>query len=384
MSIFKKLFGFDKKENTNTRTFGNMERGLSNGYLQDYKIAESAYLSGDLDKALSYINTTIHKSDISDWHHYAFRANVYEDQAKHTEAITDYNKAIELSNSELSVYQLYHQIGFCYLTLGNNKKAEEFYTAAIEIKKKHPNTELNPDMEGMMGGVLMGLPFERLYNNRGNARKNLGKLQEGFEDCKKALEYNPNYSNPYLLAGQIQYQAGNIDEAVKLVNHSIKMGNQNGHKILKEIFASEQSKEMIKPVSAKLDLSDYKFLSDNHIRSTNGIPSGNNNKGAWRGIRIINEGGDNYQVLIYNMVGNHPVWGDNLQMAPKQMKIIRKSQKEIFLQGYGEDIFGNSFSDYALTLNLGHNDIDTIILHMLDRDVEILYLKGNPNDMGTR
>ena len=384
MSLFKKLFGFDKKENTNTRTFKNMERGLNNGYLLDYQIAESAYLAGDLNKALSYINSTIQKSDISDWRHYAFRANVYEDQNNFTEAITDYNKAIELSNSELSVYQLYHQIGICYLNLGNNKKAEEFYTAAIDIKKKHPNSELNPDLEGMMGGVLMGLPFERLYNNRGNARKNLGKLNEGFEDCRKALEYNPNYSNPYLLAGQIQQQAGNFDEAVKLINHSIKLGNQNGHKVLKDIFASEQQKEQIKPVTQKLNLADFKFLSDNHIRSTNGVPSGNNNKGAWRGVRIIDEGGDKFQVLIYNMVGNHPMWGDNLQMTPKQMKLVRKSSDEIYLQGYGSDIFGNSFADYALTLKLTANNVSTITLHMLDRGVEILYLKGDESEMRSR
>lgn len=241
MSLFKKLFGFDKKENTNTRTFKNMERGLNNGYLLDYQIAESAYLAGDPNKALSYINSTIQKSDISDWRHYAFRANVYEDQNNFTEAITDYNKAIELSNSELSVYQLYHQIGICYLNLGNNKKAEEFYTAAIDIKKKHPNSELNPDLEGMMGGVLMGLPFERLYNNRGNARKNLGKLNEGFEDCRKALEYNPNYSNPYLLAGQIQQQAGNIAEAERLLKEAIRLGNPNAKRILDALHSSEPS-----------------------------------------------------------------------------------------------------------------------------------------------
>lgn len=376
MSIFKKLFGFEKKENTNTRTFANLDRALKTGYLEDYQTAENAYLSGNLAEALNYINSTIQKSDISDWKQYAFRANVYEDQKKYTEAITDYNKAIELSNSELSVYQLYHQIGYCYLNLGNNKKAEEFYTAASDIKKRHPNSEDNPDMEGMMGGVMMGLPFERLYNNRGNARKNLGKLQEGFEDCKKALEYNPTYSNPYLLAGQIQHLAGNSEEAVRLVNQSIKMGNHSGHKILKDIFASEQRIADLKPVTTKLDLSDYKFLSDNHIRSTNGVPSTTNNKGAWRGVRIISEGHDRFQVLIYNMNGNHPLWGDNLQMAPKQMKLTRSTPNEIFLQGYGEDSFGNSFADYALTLTLKYNDVETVTLHMLDRGVEILYLKA--------
>ena len=378
MSIFKKLFGFEKRENNNTRTFENMDRALKKGYLADYQIAENAYLAGDLNTALTYINATIRKSDISDWKQYAFRANVYEDQQKFTESITDYNKAVELSNSELSVYQLYHQIGYCYLNLGNNKKAEEFYTAAIDIKKKHPNTELAPDLEGMMGGVLMGLPFERLYNNRGNARKNSGKLQEAFEDCKRALEYNPNYSNPYLLAGQIQHLTGNSEEAVRLVNQSIKMGNHSGHKILKDIFASEQRKADLTPVTIKLDLTDYKFLSDNHIRSTNGVPSTTNNKGAWRGVRIISEGEDHFQVLMYNMNGNHPQWGDNLQIAPKQMKITRSTPNEIFLQGYGEDSFGNSFADYALTLTLKYNDVETVTLHMLDRGVEILYLKGHP------
>ena len=238
MSIFRKLFGFEKKENTNTRTFANIDRGLKTGYLEDFSYAENAYLNNDLNTALVHINATIHNSDISDWRHYAFRANVYEDLQKFTEAIVDYNKSIELSNSEISVYQLYHQIGICYLGLGNNKKAEEFYTAAIDIKKKHPNSEFNPDLEGMMGGVLMGLPFERLYNNRGNARKNLGKLNEGFEDCKKALQYNSNYSNSYLLAGQIQHLAGNINDALNLVNQSIQLGNPNAKRVYELIATS--------------------------------------------------------------------------------------------------------------------------------------------------
>lgn len=286
MSLFKKLFGFVQKKNTNTRTFENMDRGLKTGYLEDYQIAEIAYLVGDLSKAFDYINSTIQKSDISDWKHYAFRANVLEDQQKFAEAITDYNKAIELSNSELTVYQLYHQIGICYLNLGNNKKAEEFYTTAIEIKKKHPNSEFNPDLEGMMGGVLMGLPFERLYNNRGNARKNLGKLQEGFEDCKKALEYKPNYSNSYLLAGQIQHLAGNPGEAVKLLNEAIKLGNPNAQRVLNTLIAS--SPELQKPKSnidpsvllqqsmKACDMGDYKkaILLGEELLNIHRLPTG--------------------------------------------------------------------------------------------------------------
>lgn len=239
MSIFKKLFGFEKKENTNTRTFSNLVRGLNNGYIVDFQLANNAYLANNKTVAFELINSTIRKSDISDWQHYAFRANILEEQGNYTEAITDYNKAIECSNSELSVYQLYHQIGYCYLMLDNNKKAEEFYTASLEIKKRHPNTELYPDLEGMNGGVLIGVTFEKIYNNRGNARKNLGNLNDAFEDCRKAIEFNPSYSNPYLLAGQIQQLAGNNDEAIRLVNQSINLGNPNGKRVLEAIYALE-------------------------------------------------------------------------------------------------------------------------------------------------
>lgn len=87
MSIFKKLFGFDKKENTNARTFQNLDRGLKSGYIIDFQIATDAYLENDLLKAFNFINSAIEKSDISDWQHYAFRANIYEDQEKFTDAI---------------------------------------------------------------------------------------------------------------------------------------------------------------------------------------------------------------------------------------------------------------------------------------------------------
>ena len=35
-----------------------------------------------------------------------------------------------------------------------------------------------------------------------------------------------------------------------------------------------------------IDLSDFKFVSDDHSRIQNGQKSTANNKGAWRGIRV--------------------------------------------------------------------------------------------------
>ena len=47
-----------------------------------------------------------------------------------------------------------------------------------------------------------------------------------------------------------------------------------------DFFKSENNK---KP---SIDLTDFKFLSDDHTRIENGRPTTANNKGAWRGIRV--------------------------------------------------------------------------------------------------
>lgn len=140
--------------------------------------------------------------------------------------------------------------------------------------------------------------------------------------------------------------------------------------------------DIFKQNSNELDMSDFKFVSDNHIRTQNGQTSNANNKGAWRGVRIQSTDNKVFHVSIYNLVGNHPVWGDNVQMAPKQMKIIESNSEKIVLRGFGQDMMGAPFSDYGITLNKVNNNVESITLHMYDRNIQIKYLKGNPVEMG--
>ena len=129
-----------------------------------------------------------------------------------------------------------------------------------------------------------------------------------------------------------------------------------------------------------IDLTDYKFVSDNHVRTQNGQKSNANNKGAWRGIRIQSSDNLIFTVSMYNLTGIHPVWGDNIQMAPKQMRLIEENEEKIFLRGFGTDAMGASFDDYGTTLHKQNGSIEKVTLHMFDRDVEITYLKGNPTE----
>jgi len=79
---------------------------------------------------------------------------------------------------------------------------------------------------------------------------------------------------------------------------------------------------------------------------------------------------------MYNMNENHPIWGDNIQMSEKQMKMLEETDVKIVLRGFETDRMGSSFADYGLTLNKKNGIIDEITLNMFDRNIKIVYKKA--------
>lgn len=125
------------------------------------------------------------------------------------------------------------------------------------------------------------------------------------------------------------------------------------------------------------DDGELKFESTDHIRFQNDIDVSGHNYGCHRQIEIkknIN-GGIGYTVTIYNMDGSHPLWGNNVQMAPKQMKIIKNENNVVSLIGFGTDFMGTNFSDYGIDIYFYDNNIQKIVLRMIDRNTRIEYLK---------
>lgn len=120
----------------------------------------------------------------------------------------------------------------------------------------------------------------------------------------------------------------------------------------------------------------FLFKSPDHIR----FESGQHVSGPHNGAnRIIKVEPDKYQeksftVTIYNPDGKHPVWNNNIQMSPKQMRVIEEYPDKIVLRGWGTDSLGEPFDDYGLTINLKNNQVFNCILHLFDRKVDIKYL----------
>lgn len=275
MSFLKKLFGINNHDN----------RVTENKVTENSKVtvlfgtANNMYTNGYYEKSLELIDQIIPLSKVNNWKHLAFKANVLEDLGKYQEAIANYSRAIEWSNDEALVYALFHQIGFCYLSLGSNSKAEEFYTTAINLKPQHPNSKQHPDIEGMDGGVMLGVKLERMFNNRGNARKNLKKYEAALSDCEMALKIDPYYANTYLLKGQIKYEEGDVNQAKLLIKKAAELGHNGALNILNEI----NQKEAKKSNSLKKEDPDVVLK-----RALNASDNGNYNEAIRLGNELLN------------------------------------------------------------------------------------------------
>ena len=119
------------------------------------------------------------------------------------------------------------------------------------------------------------------------------------------------------------------------------------------------------------------FDTSDHSRFQNGKDVSGHNYGCNRRFVIEKniEGGEGYTVTMYNLDGLHPLWKDNIQMAPKRMRIINVDNSIVQLRGYGFDSMGGSFSDYGVVLLLEENEISRVQLNMYDRNISIVYLK---------
>lgn len=132
------------------------------------------------------------------------------------------------------------------------------------------------------------------------------------------------------------------------------------------------------------------FKSTSHQRFENGIPTNGiqrcnraikieDSSNGCRGYDMVDK--DGYIVSIINLDQPHPVWGDNYQMSPKPMRIMRKNSSAITLRGYNilaQTPFGWTdidLSDYGVTL-YDENDKGVICrLDMFDRNTYIEYYK---------
>ena len=128
------------------------------------------------------------------------------------------------------------------------------------------------------------------------------------------------------------------------------------------------------------------FDSSDHVRFQNGQNVSGHNYGCNRRLVIENniQGDEGYTVTMYNLDGVHPFWQNNVQMAPKRMKIVNVDRNIVELRGYGYDenalamgapFEAASFENYVIVVMIENDAIVRAQLNMYDRNVSIVYLK---------
>ena len=128
------------------------------------------------------------------------------------------------------------------------------------------------------------------------------------------------------------------------------------------------------------------FDSSDHLRYQNGQCVSGHNYGCHRRVVIEKnvDGGDGYTVTIYNLDGIHPMWGNNVQMAPKPMNIVNIQGGTVELRGFGYDrralAMGvpkqmASFADYGIIVFVEDGVINKVQLNMYDRNVSLVYFE---------
>jgi len=129
---------------------------------------------------------------------YNNRGVVYKKLGQYTQAMSDYNSAIEL-NPKLA--EAYTNRGVAYYDLGQYTQAISDYTKAIEVNPK----------------------YAEAYNNRGNAYTNLGQLNQAISDYNSAIELNPKLAVVYLNRGFAYACLGKFEEAEKDLLKAIEL-----------------------------------------------------------------------------------------------------------------------------------------------------------------
>ena len=82
-----------------------------------------------------------------------------------------------------------------------------------------------------------------------------------------------------------------------------------------------------------------------------------------------------------NLDGINPLWGDNVQVATKPVRIVSQNESQTVMRGYqcyAQGPFGwvpFDGSDFGLTIGHQYGEITKCTLHRYDRDLKIEYYK---------
>ncbi len=163
---------------------------------------------------------------------YINRGIILATEKKYDEALTDYNKAIQL---EPKFSKAYNNRGGLMRTLNKYDDAISDFNKAIELQpdyvKAYNNRGLlmnitkryDEAIKDYSKAIELKPNFAEAFNNRGVVNRNLNRNEESLSDFNKAIELQPNYYKAYYDRAILMANQNKYDLAINDYNKAIQL-----------------------------------------------------------------------------------------------------------------------------------------------------------------
>jgi tetratricopeptide (TPR) repeat protein len=137
---------------------------------------------------------------------------------QHQEAISSYQKALELTPNHL--YAL-NNLGYSLAAIDDNEEALSFFEKVISISPQ----------------------FAPAYSNRGWVKMKIGMLEDGLQDVNYSLQLNPTDAESYRNLGFYHMEKGEFADAIELFQKAKEM--EEDIPFIDEYFAEAISRQQM-------------------------------------------------------------------------------------------------------------------------------------------
>jgi tetratricopeptide (TPR) repeat protein len=195
------------------------------------------------NRGAAYGNLGNHRQAISDYDRaieinpqyaeaYNNRGAAYGKLSDQRQAISDFDRAIKINPEYAAAY---NNRGFAYGNLGNHRQAISDFDRAIKINPELALTYINRGVAyGILGNnrqaisdydraVEINPGYAEAYNNRGIAYGELGNLNQAISDYGRAVEINPEYAEAYNNRGIAYSELANYRQAISDYDRAIEI-----------------------------------------------------------------------------------------------------------------------------------------------------------------
>ena len=184
----------------------------------------------------SYASAQQKPSESGDAEFYNNRGMAYMDKGQYDQAISDYNKALEI-NPKFA--EAYYNRGIACGGKGHFDQAISSFNKALEINQKfaeaYSNRGITYRRKGQYDQAIsdynkaleISPRYAEAYNNRGNAYGDKGQYDQAISDYNKALEISPRFAEVYSNRGRAYYLKGEYGKCWE----DIKKAQGLGYKI---------------------------------------------------------------------------------------------------------------------------------------------------------